>query len=237
MFPKEAERFPSSAELFKFCKEVLYIKNHNKAKITDQDVGALLDFDPADCTHWKHGRKNIKSISNLSLLAKKLEIDLRTVLDIVQGRNDFEQALLSYNGFGSFAAPSEMRRWIVAKTLEMLETAKIKTLPVHIPEFLDILPQISLKEVDASSQEPLVVCKKEQETYIISCRKTNFHGCIRFLIAREIAYVVMSQDNEAQSLGVEAREVIEPWLNLFAIHLLMPSQMLQIATLQAKANC
>ena len=33
-----------------------------KHKLHDQEIGAILDFNPSDCSHWKKGEKNIKSI-------------------------------------------------------------------------------------------------------------------------------------------------------------------------------
>ena len=57
---KSAEnRYPHSAELFRFCKEALNIKHNFEVKVIDQHVGAILGYDPADCSHWKKGKKNM----------------------------------------------------------------------------------------------------------------------------------------------------------------------------------
>ena len=53
-------RYPNSAVLFQFCKQVLHIRYEHNVKVIDQDVGAILGYDPADCSHWKKGKKNIK---------------------------------------------------------------------------------------------------------------------------------------------------------------------------------
>ena len=55
----EANRYPHSATLFRFCKEALEIRYDGNVKVIDQDVGAILGYDPADCSHWKKGKKNI----------------------------------------------------------------------------------------------------------------------------------------------------------------------------------
>src|SRR6185295_12883698 len=53
---KTAEnRYPNSATLFKFCKEALEMRYEGNVKVIDQDVGSILGYDPADCSHWKKG--------------------------------------------------------------------------------------------------------------------------------------------------------------------------------------
>ena len=52
-------RYTNSATLFKFCKYALALRYEGKVKVLDQDVGAILGYDPADCSHWKKGKKNI----------------------------------------------------------------------------------------------------------------------------------------------------------------------------------
>jgi len=71
----EANRYPHSATLFKFCKEALEIRYDGNVKVIDQDVGAILGYDPADCSHWKKGKKNIRSLSTLRSIADHLNVD------------------------------------------------------------------------------------------------------------------------------------------------------------------
>ena len=54
-------RYEHSATLFKFCKEALKIRYSGNVKVIDQDVGAFMGYDPADCSHWKKGKKNIRT--------------------------------------------------------------------------------------------------------------------------------------------------------------------------------
>ncbi|MBP6217640.1 MAG: hypothetical protein KA436_03520, partial [Oligoflexales bacterium] len=53
--------YPHSVHLFRFCKRILDDK-YEGLRVIDQDIGQILGFDPADCSHWKKGKKNIKSI-------------------------------------------------------------------------------------------------------------------------------------------------------------------------------
>jgi len=99
----EANRYPHSATLFKFCKEALEIRYEGNVKVIDQDVGAILGYDPADCSHWKKGKKNIRSLPTLRSIADHFNVDERLLIDIASGRIDLEEAVFEYRGYGSFS--------------------------------------------------------------------------------------------------------------------------------------
>lgn len=98
----EANRYPHSATLFKFCKEALEIRYEGNVKVIDQDVGAILGYDPADCSHWKKGKKNIRALSTLKSIADHLNVDERLLIDIASGRVGLEEAVFEFQGYGSF---------------------------------------------------------------------------------------------------------------------------------------
>ncbi len=98
----EANRYPHSATLFKFCKEALEIRYEGNVKVIDQDVGAILGYDPADCSHWKKGKKNIRSLNTLRSIADHLSIDERLLIDIASGRIGLDEAVFEYRGYGQF---------------------------------------------------------------------------------------------------------------------------------------
>ena len=95
-------RYPNSAKLFRFCKEALEIRYQRNVKVIDQDVGAILGYDPADCGHWKKGKKNIRGLLTLQSIADHLSVDERLVFDITAGKIDLEEAVFEYSGYGSF---------------------------------------------------------------------------------------------------------------------------------------
>ena len=83
-------RYPNSANLFQFCRRVLDHK-FGGVRVIDQDVGQILGFDPADCSHWKKGKKNIRSIQAIKSIADHLQIDERLIVDVASGDlNDLE---------------------------------------------------------------------------------------------------------------------------------------------------
>ena len=98
----EANRYPHSATLFRFCKEALEIRYEGNVKVIDQDVGAILGYDPADCSHWKKGKKNIRALSTLRSIADHLNLDERLLIDIASGKIGLEEAVFEYKGYGEF---------------------------------------------------------------------------------------------------------------------------------------
>lgn len=99
----EENRYPHSATLFRFCKEALEIRYEGNVKVIDQDVGAILGYDPADCSHWKKGKKNIRALSTLRGLAEHLNVDERLIIDIASGTVGLDEAIFEYRGYGAFA--------------------------------------------------------------------------------------------------------------------------------------
>jgi len=94
-------RYPSSANLFQFCRKVLDHK-FGGVRVIDQDVGQILGFDPADCSHWKKGKKNIRSIQAMKSIADHLGLDERLVVDIATGELDETEGFMEYYGYGAF---------------------------------------------------------------------------------------------------------------------------------------
>jgi hypothetical protein len=99
----EANRYPHSATLFKFCKEALEIRYDGNVKVIDQDVGAILGYDPADCSHWKKGKKNIRSLSTLRSIADHLNVDEGLLIDITSGKVSLDEAVFEFRGYGDFS--------------------------------------------------------------------------------------------------------------------------------------
>ena len=95
-------RYEHSATLFKFCKEALKIRYSGSVKVIDQDVGALLGYDPADCSHWKKGKKNIRTLANFRSIADYLGVDQSLVIDMVFGKVSLEEGVFEYKGYADF---------------------------------------------------------------------------------------------------------------------------------------
>ncbi len=97
---EDSVRYPGSANLFQFCKLVLD-KKYGGIRVIDQDVGQILGFDPADCSHWKKGKKNIRSIHAVRKIAEHLSVDDKLVVDIASGEISEKEAFYEYLGYGN----------------------------------------------------------------------------------------------------------------------------------------
>ena len=94
-------KYPHSANLFQFCRRVLDHK-FGGIRVIDQDVGQILGFDPADCSHWKKGKKNIRSIQAMKSIAEHLGVDEKLVVDVASGDIEENEAFFEYSGYGVF---------------------------------------------------------------------------------------------------------------------------------------
>jgi hypothetical protein len=100
-------KYPNSANLFQFCRRVLDHK-FGGIRVIDQDVGQILGFDPADCSHWKKGKKNIRSIQAMKSIANHLGVDEKLIVDVAAGELDETEAFYEYSGYGAFSIDNKI---------------------------------------------------------------------------------------------------------------------------------
>jgi hypothetical protein len=253
----EANRYPHSATLFKFCKEALSIRYQGNVKVIDQDVGAILGYDPADCSHWKKGKKNIKALGTLKSIADHLNIDERLLIDIASGKINIDEAVFEYNGYGSFALRGKTLeglkkeffknpdRWQKAEepksfedlfdvnrplVSEVVESVLAQGDFVEAPIYAPELLQLFPKlklEVSETTEQSFSVTNQEDFTVIV-IKAGEMRPYIRFLIAREIFfYLVNNRVGKAAMFAESATEVKEIQANIFAGMLLVPAKMLK----------
>ena len=90
-------KFPNSSQLFKFCQKIL--TDEKGKKVHDQDVGGILNFNPSDCSHWKRGDKNVKSVFALEKLAMELNVESTLLHEIIDGNIDLNEAYYEYKDY------------------------------------------------------------------------------------------------------------------------------------------
>lgn len=69
-------KYEGSNRLFNYCKKTL------GGKVKDKEVGALLNLDPADITHWKKGDKDIRNVNHFKKLSDNLNVPIGELLDV-----------------------------------------------------------------------------------------------------------------------------------------------------------
>lgn len=253
----EANRYPHSATLFKFCKEALEIRYEGNVKVIDQDVGAILGYDPADCSHWKKGKKNIRSLSTLRSIADHLNIDERLLIDIAAGKIGLDEAVFEFKGYGSFALngrnletlkkeffknPSRWDEENSSRSFEDLfdvnrpEVVKVAEAILDMGKFSEApiyIPEIVRLlngiriEKDETIEQNLVVVITDQET-LLRVKGDENRPYMRFTIAKEIfKHLVRTGHSSAARFAGVPPEVLDVQANIFAGVLLVPGQMLR----------
>src|SRR3954470_8930573 len=97
-----AVKFPNSVQLFKFCQKVLM--SQRGGKVHDQEVGSILSFNPSDCSHWKRGEKNVRSVFSLAKLAEALTVETTLIHDVASGAVGLDEAFYEWQESNAFKA-------------------------------------------------------------------------------------------------------------------------------------
>src|SRR6185312_12282519 len=95
-----AVKFPNSVQLFKFCQKVLM--SQRGSKVHDQEVGSILNFNPSDCSHWKRGEKNVRSVFSLAKLAETLAVETTLIHDVASGAVGLDEAFYEWTESNAF---------------------------------------------------------------------------------------------------------------------------------------
>lgn len=234
----ETQRFPQSALLFRFCLRVLETRKTGE-KVHDQAVGNILHYNPSDTSHWKRGKKAVRSIYALDALAQTLDVDIDTIQDLADGVIDFEEAWFDFSEAEDYrrtlrelnsAQHQERRnrqRAFEQLGRKLLEKANISSLPVYLPELLQVMPFIQLAQGDVA--EKLVRTSRiKPGQYAVRYRKGELRAHTRAAITREIARVVMYSERE--QFGLPAR--MDPLTTLevvdFSNAILVPTELLKV---------
>jgi hypothetical protein len=202
----EAPRFPNSALLFQFCLRAMEARSPG-SNIHDQEIGNILQFNPSDTSHWKRGKKSVRSIYALEKLSRDLDADLAVVQEVAEGVVDLDEAWMDH------IESAEERRLVSLYTPEMhverrrrqkmldivasriLTSAGIESVPVYLPEILEVLEFIQITQADVSDKITRST-KTKPGQYTIKYRKGEMRPHTRAAIAREIARIVLFSERE-----------------------------------------
>ncbi len=237
-------RYPHSATLFKFCKEALALRLDSQARVIDQDVGAILSYDPADCSHWKKGKKNIRSLTTLKNLANYLQIDETLLIELASGKIDLEEAVFEFKGYGSFSfqkhnlenfKPFEdtfrLSKNSVAKVAEILvHKGSFDEAPVYLPEVFKQFKNIDIIH-DPNLEKNIKTDYMESDNNIqakIYYRDAGIRPYTRFLMAKELFFFLCKTQNSLVKDFVKLPEdILDVQANIFAGSLLIPGSLLR----------
>jgi len=233
----EARRFSQSALLFRFCLHVLQTRTNN-FRIHDQEVGNILSYNPSDTSHWKRGKKAVRSIYALKALSKKLDVDLDIIQSLADGTTQLKEALFDFSEaeeekkrfhmLDSTAFLMRRERAVLLEkiALDILAQANIKTIPVYMPEVVQALPFLQLLPGDVTDKLARSSRSKPGQ-YIIRFKKGELRAHTRTAIAREVARIILHSERDRYSLP-ERHDLLSFYeVQDFSNSLLVPSALLK----------
>ncbi len=214
----QAERFPQSALLFKFCSAVMQARNAN-GKSHDQDLGNILNYNASDTSHWKRGKKAVKSVHAIEALARKLDVDFETLHDLSDGSLDFEEAWFEFSEAESLRRlhsmlslsqqklRAERAQILESLATEILARADVATIPVFVPEVASVLPFIEIAPRDVSDKLARA-SRVKPGLYSVRYRKGDMRAHTRVAVMREIARIVLHSERSQFGLPPRMDEIL-----------------------------
>ena len=242
----EVVKYPHSANLFRFCRRILDQK-YGGVRIIDQDVGQILGFDPADCSHWKKGKKNVRSIQAIKGIAAYLGVDEQLVRDLAAGEMSDEEAYFEFSGYGPTqidakfleAAKKEYYRYYAASWSKERESEFRLLFTVDKVEIAKIVAEIHQK---IGFREPPLYIPEVLTVYpeltldAAQLSAAGMRSDFRYRLALSMANhflakrILPASRQETSSIGGMTKyltHVQEVASTLFAFYLLAPTVLLQ----------
>lgn len=243
-----AVKFPNSVQLFKFCQKVLMAQKGGK--VHDQEVGSILSFNPSDCSHWKRGEKNVRSVFSLAKLADALQVETTLVHDVASGAVGLDEAFYEWqesNGFKALMskaaevepqAIAEARKRVEAFVAQLHEQCEFSTPPLYVPEVLRFFAFVVTQPTDMMDKLSRILRVKPGQ-YSIQFRKGDLKPQTRMCMVKDLARILFEGERERfPELGKAQANLVEMEETLFCASLLVPKSVLlaEMSKLDSRKN-
>jgi len=243
-----AVKFPNSVQLFKFCQKVLM--SQRGVKVHDQEVGQILSFNPSDCSHWKRGEKNVRSVFSLAKLAEALQVETTLVHDVASGAVGLDEAFYEWQESNAFkallnkaaaAAPAqvaEARRRVETFVAQLHEQCEFSTPPLYIPEVLRFFAFVTTQPTEMMDKLSRILRVKPGQ-YSIQFRKGDLKPQTRMCMTKDLARIIFEGERERfPELGKLDANLVELEETIFCASLLVPKNILlaEMAKLDSRRN-
>jgi hypothetical protein len=243
-----AVKFPNSVQLFKFCQKVMM--HQRGTKVRDQEVGSILNFNPSDCSHWKRGEKNVRSVFALAKLADELGMEPSLIHDVASGAVNLEEAYFEYLESRSFTTmcrqiAEESPDAVVAprqRVMEFVEKiqaeSEFSTPPLYLPEVMRAFAFISTQPVEMLDKLSRILRVKAGR-YCIQFKKGDLKPQTRMSMVKDLARIVFEGErNRFPELGPINKNLLQMEKILFTANLLVPKGMLmqELSKLDSRRN-
>ncbi len=242
-----AAKFPDSVTLFKFCQKVLTAQRGTR--VNDQEVGAILEFNPSDCSHWKRGEKSIRSVFALAKLSEAMNMEAGLVHDVASGALSLDEAMNEWQESGQFQTATKkalasgadlaaVRAKIDTFVKELHTQADFRQAPLYLPEVLKFFAFITVQPADLIDRLSRIL-KVKPGHYAIQVKKGDLKPQIRMSMAKDLARVIFEAERgRFPELGSANQDVLEFEELYFVANLLAPKYLLveELTKLDNKKN-
>jgi len=243
-----AGKFPNSVQLFKFCQKVLM--HQRGTKIRDQEVGSILNFNPSDCSHWKRGEKNVRSVFALAKLAEAMQIETSLVHDVASGAVGLEEAYYEYlearaykEAFAKAKEHSEEEltavRTRVQKFVDSIhQQSDFSTPPLYLPEVMRFFAFVTTQPTDMLDKLSRILRVKPGQ-YVVHFRKGDLKPQTRMSMVKDLARIVFEGErNRFPELGALNPGLLPFEEIIFTANLLAPKTMVldEMSKFDARRN-
>lgn len=241
-------KFPNSVQLFKFCQKVLM--SQRGTKIHDQEVGSILSYNPSDCSHWKRGEKNVRSVFSLAKLAETLGVETTLVHDVASGAVGLDEAFYEWqesNQFKNLVSRSaafdsddlaQVRRRVESFVAELHAQSEFKTPPLYVPEVLRFFSFITIQPTEMMDKLSRILRVKAGQ-YAIQYKKGDLKAQTRMGMVKDLARIIFEGERARfPELGEGNSKLYEFEETVFVASLLVPKAMLmsEMAKLDSRKN-
>lgn len=243
-----AVKFPDSVQLFKFCQKVRM--SQRGGKVHDQEVGSILDFNPSDCSHWKRGEKNVRSVFALAKLAEALEVETGLIHDVASGALGVEEAYYEWQESnvlrGVMAKVANCDAKAVAAARRRVETfvealhqqGQFVTTPLYIPEILRFFAFVSVQPADMLDKLSRILRVKPGQ-YCLQYKKGDIKAQTRMSMAKDLGRIIFEAERARfPELGAANQDLVEFEETVFSASLLAPKGMVlgEMSRLDSRRN-
>ncbi len=242
-------KFPASAQLFKFCQKVMHEQRKGK-RVHDQEVGAILSFNPSDCSHWKRGEKSVRSVFALEKLSQTLKLETAILHDIVSGHSGLNEAFYEYQESRTYStvlqhalaegeeAIATSRAQVEAFVKSVHNQCEFETPPLYLPEVLRFFSFVSTQPTDMLDKLSRILRVRPGQ-YCIQFCKGELKPQTRMSMSRDLARIIFEGERERfPELGAKNENLVELEEMIFVANLLVPKHMLaqELAKLDVRRN-
>lgn len=243
-----AAKFPNSVQLFKFCQKVLM--SQRGGKVHDQDVGSILSFNPSDCSHWKRGEKNVRSVFALAKLAEALQVEATLIHDLASGASQLDEAYFEWQEANALKATyakladsepgaiAQARQRVEAFVQELHKQCEFATPPLYVPEVLRFFAFVTTQPTEMMDRLSRILRVKTGQ-YAIQFRKGDLKPHTRMAMTKDLARIVFEGERDRfPELGALNANLVEFEETIFAANLLCPKAHLlaEMAKLDNRRN-